>query len=171
MIKGINQSMVNRTIAGGICKCINHGGSAIRKFTFNFNVYTSSGTNYILKNDLNSICNTVGDIDPTQYRFTYGTINQPQEEGDIYNIKAFPLSVTAEKSTADESETKTIVLSNIGSTSGDLISISYEKAGDADPTNTVNLSGKELTSADSVDDIPEEYTTAAVTLTLYYESA
>ena len=171
MIKGINQSMVNRTIAGGICKCINHGGSTTQKFTFNFNVYTKSGTNYILKNDLNSICNAVGGIDPTQYRFTYGIINQPQEEGDIYNIKAFPLSVTAEKSTAADSETKTIKLSDIGSTSGNLIDITYEKTGDADPTNTVKLSGNTLTSAESVDGIPEGYTTAAVTLALYYESA
>lgn len=91
MIKGINQSMVNRSIAGGVnCKCI--GGNDINgnsinggKITAEITTYTVDGEGIIKQEDVESLFNEIVRLDPEKYTIyqftdqmrivTYDTIN------------------------------------------------------------------------------------------------
>ena len=97
MIKGINQSMVNRSIAGGgvNCKCINGNGisgdstgssgngSGVSggKIEVEFTVYNVNDDNYITNEDASKIYNRLYNAYPTKYIiFSY-------EEQMVYIVK------------------------------------------------------------------------------------
>ena len=89
MIRGVNQSMVNRSIAGGgvACKCINGNGisggsneSGVNsgKITAEFTVYSVAGINYMTTEDAFKINECLYNIYPTKYiinRYEWHTVS------------------------------------------------------------------------------------------------
>ena len=130
MLKNINQSMVNRSIAGGVnCKCLNGGSNGSSdnggKITVEFTVYTVDGEDIIKQEDVESLFNEILNLDPEKYTIYQFT---DQTRIVIYNTVNFARHSCDYGYTQGITDDGTVVQENIISSSNNEIISFYQDA-------------------------------------------
>ena len=115
MIRGVNQSMINRYISGGgsVCRCMDGGfneGSNDGKITVSFTLYTDTSgeppttttTSYIKKEDAARLFNMILSMDSEKYAFYLWDIAYINSDGRMHH-NCFPcMSMTTNGVSSDD---------------------------------------------------------------------